>query len=82
MDKRGQPTNACWCGNSHLQDFSDTYSLCATCQTLVASRTFVHATTPVTDTTYQQRIASAIAAALQQWRTLNPPTRSTTGVNP
>ena len=49
-----------------------------------------NATTPVTDDAYQQRIAAAVAAAIQQWRTLNPPvhaapavsTGATPGVNP
>jgi N-acetylmuramoyl-L-alanine amidase len=51
----------------------------------IAPLTIGDATTPVTDAAYQQRIAAAITAAIQQWRTLNPPAHSAappTGVNP
>jgi glycosyltransferase involved in cell wall biosynthesis/2-polyprenyl-3-methyl-5-hydroxy-6-metoxy-1,4-benzoquinol methylase/predicted nuclease with TOPRIM domain len=49
MDKRGQLTHSCWCGNSHLREFSDKYSLCATCQTLVVSQIPAPAISPVID---------------------------------
>ena len=48
----------------------------------IAPLTTGDSTTAITDATYQQRIAAAITAAIQQWRTQNAPPHSAAGVTP